>query len=376
MEFFKALLQRDAVSDDTAREQYHTIFGFTTSGKTAAIAIDIVYWFIIFVAYCFAFHALEAILITWHWVLISLASLAVVGLPYCVKIILFGRKQFPFKAAVLCLFLSLLPTIFDFAGLYSETGVQDSLKTSKSSIVETLSYFEAESKKSVQNQEQEIRNDVRNKKETIEHNLFVKVTDTKRQIEDANQEVIDERQGVKGKAGDGPRARELQAEVRKLQAQAEIEQQSAKIEIKKQFETLDSQIEDNLKSLKQSSSLLGDRIVSCKKDINNAHSFKELETEVINANSLISTIASTLNIKFEPIKITGTDNIIKVSFTALTMFDITALVCFLLAVLMEIGDIIITYTMRYEPKIEIPAITSEELKEHRYKKYTKTYEGY
>lgn len=375
MKFLTKLFQRETVTEDTALKQYHTIFGFTTNNQIASIAIDIVYWFIIFVAYCFAFHALNVILISWNWTLIALASVAVVGLPYCVKIILFGRKEFPFKAAILCLFLSLLPTIFDFAGLYSETGVQDSLKNSKEKIAETLSYFEAESKKAVQQQELDINNSGRDKKIEIEKNLTSKSTELKQQVESANQEVLDEKQGVKGKAGDGPRARELQATARKLQAQIDIELQGSKTEIKKQNDAIDQQVQEQLQALEGSNKLLGNKIIACKKAINQTTSFKDLELAVIDANSLISSIASNLNTKFEPVKISGTDNIIKVSFTALTQADITALVCFLLAFLMEIGDIIITYTIRYEKKVPVPLIKKEDDFLHRVK-YTKTYEGY
>lgn len=375
MKFLTKLFQREAVTENTVLKQYYTIFGFTTNNQVASTAIDIVYWFIIFVAYCFAFHALNVILISWNWFLIALASIAVVGLPYCVKIILFGRKEFPFKAAILCLFLSLLPTIFDFAGLYSETGIQDSLKNSKEKITETLSYFEAESKKAVQQQELDINNIGRDKKVEIEKNLTSKSIELKQQVEDANQEVLDEKQGVKGKAGDGPRARELQATARKLQAQIDIELQGSKTEIKKQNDAIDQQIQEQLQALEGSNKLLGNRIVACKKAINQTTSFKDLELAVIDANSLISSIASNLNTKFEPVKILGTDNVIKVSFTALTQADITALVCCLLAFLMEVGDIIITYTIRYEKKVPVPLIKKEDDFLHRVK-YTKTYEGY
>lgn len=375
MEFLKKIFQREAVTENTIVPQYHTIFGFTTNNNIAATAIDIVYWFIIFVAYCFAFHALNVILINWNWILIALASFAVVGLPYCVKIILFGRKEFPFKAAVLSLFLSLLPTIFDFAGLYSETGVQDSLKSSKVQITDTLSYFEAESKKAVQQQQLEINNEGRERKAEVEKAVLTKSTTLKQQVEDANQEVIDERQGVKGKAGDGPKTKELQAQVRKLQAQSDIELQSSKAELKKQNDVIDQEVAEKLQALEKSNKLLGDKIITCKKAINETTKFKELEISVIEANSLISSIASTLSTKFTPIKILGTDNIIKVSFTALTSADITALVCFLLAFLMEIGDIIIVYTMRYEKKVPVPLIKKEDGVVRRVK-YTKTYEGY
>jgi hypothetical protein len=90
----------------------------------------------------------------------------------------------------------------------------------------------------------------------------------------------------------------------------------------------------------------------------------------------VSSIASTLNTKFTPVKILGTDNIIKVSFNALLSADTTALVCFLLAFLMEVGDIIIVYTIRYEKKVPIPIIQKEDDSYLRRVKYTKTYEGY
>lgn len=376
MGFIKKLFQREAVTENTVLPQYHTIFGFTTNNKIAAAGIDIIYWFIIFVAYCFAFHALNIILISWHWLLITLASLAVIGLPYCVKIILFGRKEFPFKAASLCLFLSLLPTIFDFAGLYSETGVQDSLKMSKVQITDTLSYFEAESKKAVQQQQLEINNEGRVKKEEVEKVSLSKSTELKQQVESANQEVIDERQGVKGKAGDGPRAKELQAQVRKLQAQSDIELQSSKTELKKQNDAIDQEIVEKLQALERSNKLLDEKIITCKRNIEETTNFKDLELAVIDANSLISSIASTLNTKFTPVKILGTDNIIKVSFNALLSADTTALVCFLLAFLMEVGDIIIVYTIRYEKKAPIPIIQKEDDSYLRRVKYTKTYEGY
>jgi len=375
VDFLRKIFQREAVTCDSVLSQYHTIFGFNTSNKIAAAAIDIVYWFIIFVAYCFAFHALSVILISWNWLLVALASFAVVGLPYCVKIILFGRKEFPVKAAVLCLFLSLLPTIFDFAGLYSETGIHDSLKDSKTQITDTLSYFEAESKKAVQQQQLEVNNEGRNKKTEVEKAVTSKSTELKQQIEDANQQAIDERQGVKGKAGDGPRAKELQAQARKLQAQSDIEIQAAKAELKKQSETVDQETAEKLQSLEKSNKLLNDKIIACKKSIEETSNFKELELAVIDANSLISSIASTLNTKFTPVKIIGTDNIIKVSFNALLSADITALVCFLLAFLMEIGDIIIVYTMRYEKKVPVPIIQKEN-DFLRHIKYTKTYDGY
>ena len=91
-----------------SREEHHTIFGFNTHNRIAAKAIDVIYWIIIGVALCFAYHSLSIILATWNWLLVFLVSLGVVGLPYCLKIILFGRKEFGVKSALLCTALSLL----------------------------------------------------------------------------------------------------------------------------------------------------------------------------------------------------------------------------------------------------------------------------
>ena len=178
---------------DYAKQKYQTIFGFDTSNKVSAKAIDIVYWIIIGVAYCFAFHALNLILVTWNWFLVGLASLGVVGLPYCVKIILFGREKFPRKAALLCVFLSLLPTIFDFSGFYAETGLQDSVKLSKVKISEQINLFEIESKKLASDAELTIKDAERQKLTGLEEKLSRKNTENLRSIDEANQKVIDEK---------------------------------------------------------------------------------------------------------------------------------------------------------------------------------------
>ena len=209
-----------------------------------------------------------------------------------------------------------------------------------------------------------------------EQTLLQSSTDLQKQVEDVNQQVQDEREGVRGKAGDGPRAKELQAQVRKLKAQSDIELQQSKAELKRQNDVIDQETNEKLLSLKQSIALLGDKLISSKKEVSNANNFKELDLSVINANSLLSSIASNLNVSYIPVHIIGSDNIIKVSFGSLTTGDITALICFLLAFLMEIGDIIITFVMRYEKKVPTPIIKSSNDDERRFVKYTKTYEGY
>jgi hypothetical protein len=373
LEYFSQPKQSNEVLDS-----YHTIFGFDTTSKVAAKAIDIIYWFIIFVAYCFAFHALDTILVSWNWFLVGLASLAVVGLPYCVKIILFGRREFPLKAALLCGFLSILPAIFDFAGFYSETGLQDSLKTSKVQIVETINYFEAESKKAAQQQILDASVKEREQITELEAQFDETLLEKQKELEKARQEIIDEKTGVKsgstsGKIGDGPRTRELEANVRKAQAQVELEQKNIKDNIERSSSNIKSDTKQKITAITKSISLLDQKIIETKKEINDAKSFEGLEGAVISANSLISSIASNLNTEFKPVEIQGSSNILQLSFGALFAFEITALICLLLAILMEIGDIVIVYVIRHEKQKTTSKIVSVESKPHLYRK---TYEGY
>ena len=369
---------------DFFKQKYHTIFGFDTSHKISAQAIDIIYWIIIAAAYCFAYHALSLILTSWNWFLVGLTSLGVVGLPYCVKIILFGRDKFPRKAALLCAFLSLLPTIFDFAGLYSETGLQDSLKLSKVKIMQQVNDFEASSKKAAQMHADRIKEQERSKLADIEAANSRKLTDMKRDINEANQKVIDEKLGVKadystGKPGDGPRSKELVAAVRRLQSEADIEQNNARDKIERDANVVRDQAKDAVKKSAEVSKLIDEKFTDIKKEVNNAHNFKELEFAVINANGLLSTVASKVNVEFRATEIAGSDNIIRLSFGSLMQLEVTALVCLLLAFLMEIGDIVIVYVIRHEKeKMEQPKIDADKNVAFpmRVAMFKKTYDGY
>jgi hypothetical protein len=363
------------------KQSYPTIFGFDTAHKVSAQAIDIVYWIIIGVAYCFAFHALNLILVTWNWFLVGLASLSVVGLPYCVKIILFGRDKFPRKAAILCVFLSLLPTIFDFSGFYAETGLQDSVKLSKLKISEQINAFEISSKTKSTEDEKQISENERNKIADIEDKLSKKKNQVLKDINEANQKVIDEKIGVRsdystGKVGEGPCAKELQAEVRRLQSQSELDSKLAEQQIERASNLIKEQAKDDLSKLKIANKLVDEKFVLLKKEVNACKTFKELENALIDVNGTLSTVASKLNVEYKPVEIIGSDNIIKLSFSALLNLEITAWVCLLLAFLMEIGDIVIVYVIRYEKEENSPikiAKTENDIKKFLYKK---TYSGY
>lgn len=367
-----------------SRPKYPTIFGFDTSHKVSAKAIDIIYWIIIGAAYAFAYHALDLVLHSWNWFLVAMTALGVVGLPYCVKIILFGRDEFPKKAAILCAFLSLLPTIFDFTGLYSETGLQDSLKISKVQILEQINNFEAASKKAAQSQEDLIKENERNRLAEIEASHSRKLEDITRQLNEANQKVIDEKTGVKadystGKVGDGPRTKELQAAVRRLQSEAEIEKDSSREKIEREVTLAKEQTKDEVKKLQSANKLIEEKFSEIKKEVNKAHNFGELELANIQVNGLISSVASKVNVEFKATEIAGSDNIIRLAFEGLLRLEVTAVVCLLLALLMEIGDIAIVYTIRYKREANNkPKISTQKDVEFpmRVAMFKKTYEGY
>jgi len=360
---------------------FPTIFGFDTFHKITAKAIDMVYWVIISVAYIFAFHSLNLILVSWNWALVALASLGVVGLPYCVKIILFNREKFPTKAALLCMFLSLLPTIFDFAGFFAETGLQDSLRDSKIKISEQLNYFEAQSKKAAQVTEDTIKENERNAIVEIEQSHSKKLEDINKQINEANQKVIDEKTGVKadyssGKEGSGPRTKELQAAVRRLQSEADIELNSSREKIGRGAELVKQQKKEEIKKLTDANKIIDNKFTELKKTINNTKNFKELEIAVVDSNALLSTIAAKVNVEFVPVSILGSDNILKLAFGSLFRFDVTALVCLLMAFLMEIGDIVIVYVIRYEKVVKREIHIAKVDTPRKDMIFKKTYSGY
>lgn len=381
-------------------ESYHTLFGFSTKNGLASKSLNFVYVIVMIVAIAFAFHALSLILTGWNVGLIFLASLSVVGLPYCIKIIMYGRDVFEYKYAVLCIIISLLPTVFDFVGFYSETSIKSELQSTKFKVLEKVNYFDKEARKSINKQLIDLEKTaniekasaeqvyINSQKEVVlksndalknidvEFNSQIKTLEKK--INDVDQAFIDETVGVRGKitsgvAGVGPRAKELEADVRKVKADAELsskeleankdketsnaqtrllldqkELESTKIReidrIQKEYIVKKTQLEqgimaiDNLVTVED-----GDSSVLLK--VTKASTFEELADISIQLNGAINVVSSKLNVEPQFIKF-DTDNVINLSFSALLRGDITALVCFGLALLLEIVDTIIVYMVR------------------------------
>lgn len=357
---------------------YPTLFGFSTKNKVAAQLLNYVYGVVMVVAMAFAYHALSIILSDWNKIFVFLASIAVVGLPYCIKIVLFGNERFELKHAWLCIAISVLPAIFDFVGFYSETSIKQTLTQTKFEIVEKISYFNTEARSKLEEEKIELQKKRDQELADLKTNTNQKISQLDARLTEAKQVLIDETEGVRGqyttgKPGAGPRAKEYQADIRKTQAANDLEakkitqEQSIEEErIINAYDKLIKQCDDGLKEIETlvSSDAKAKGLLF---QVNNATNFSELSKITIIVNNSISTISSKMGLEPKFVSYT-TDDVIQLSFGALLRGEITALICFLLAFLLEMVDTIIVFMIRgSKPKKEE---TEEEKKDKLfYKKY-------
>ena len=342
-------------SHQEGEEKFPTLFGFKTDNKFAANALNTVYGIVMVVSTAFAYYALSLILVGWPIIMIFLAALAVVGLPYCIKIILYGRKEFTLKMAYLCIAISILPTIFDFIGFYAKTSVRQSLVETKFEVLEKINYFDKDARESIT--KNIIQLDQNFNAQLVE--IDKKFNDQKAELSgvvlDAEQTYIDETQGVtgqstSGKIGIGPKARELEANLRRKQAENKLVIENLDGDKKREISRVTKDYEAEKASLQQGVTTI-DELVKTGKDsglvveVTKAQTFDELAETLIRLNSSINVISSKLKLEPEYIKF-STENIIQLSFGALMRWEITAVICFALAVLLEIVDTIIVYMIR------------------------------
>jgi len=357
---------------------YPTLFGFSTRNKIASQLLNYVYGVVMVVATAFAFHALSLILSDWNKLFIFLASISVVGLPYCIKIIMFGSDSFERKHALLCLAISVLPAIFDFVGFYSETSIKQALTQTKFEIVEKISYFNTEAREKLENDKIKLIQQRDKELADLDSDFTHQTNQLDTDLAQVKQTYIDETEGVKGQAttgkpGSGPRAKEFQSEIRKTETKNQLELKKISKEkeiqaekIKNKYEALIGQSELGLKEI--------DTLVSSDTkakgllyQVNNVSNFSDLAKITITVNNSISNISSKMSLepKFVSFK---TDDVIQLSFGALMRGEITALICFLLAFLLEMVDIIIVYMVRGVKRKE-----EEQPEEKKYKMFHKVY---
>ena len=336
-------------------ENFPTLFGFKTANKLAANLLNIVYGIVMIVSISFAYYALSLILVGWSFIMIFMASLSVVGLPYCVKIILFGRKEFTFNMALLCVIISILPTIFDFIGFYAKTSVRQSLIETKFEVLEKINYFDKEARESITKNIIQLDQNFNAQLVETDKKFNEQKGELNKQVLDAEQTYIDETQGISGKItsgkiGAGPKARELEAEWRRKEAENELALETLEANKKREIEKINKNYLTEKNSLEQGI-LTIDELTKTGKDsgmvieVTKAQSFDDLAETLIRLNSSINIISSKLKLEPEYIKF-STENIIQLSFGALFRGDITAIICLSLAILLEIIDIVIVYMIR------------------------------
>ena len=336
-------------------EKFPTLFGFKTDNKTAANGLNTIYGIVMIVAMAFAYHALSLILVEWNAFLIFLAAIAVVGLPYCIKIIMYGRKSFTLNIAILCIAISLLPTIFDFIGFYSETSIRQSLVNTKFEVLEKLNYFDKEARSAINSNIIKLDKEHNAALTKVEQDFNAQQSNLTKEVVDAEQTYIDETQGVSGrttsgKIGVGPKAKELEAEVRKTEAVVTLKKKELESNKQREIERLNKDYETKLASYQKGIEAI-DALVSSENnkglifEVNKAKTYDELADTVVKLNTAVNTVSSKLDVEPEYVKF-STENVIQLAFGALTRFEITAIICFALALLLEIVDTIIVYMVR------------------------------
>ena len=336
-------------------EKFPTLFGFKTDNKFAANGLNTIYGIVMIVAMAFAYHALSLILVDWNAFLVFLAAIAVVGLPYCIKIIMYGRKSFTLNIAILCISISLLPTIFDFIGFYSETSIRQSLVNTKFEVLEKLNYFDKEARSAINNNIIKLDKEHNAALTKVEQDFNAQQSNLAKEVVDAEQTYIDETQGVSGrttsgKIGVGPKAKELESEVRKTEAVVTLKKKELESNKQREIERLNKDYETKLASYQKGIEAI-DTLVSSENnkglifEVNKAKTYDELADTVVKLNTAVNTVSSKLDVEPEYVKF-STENVIQLAFGALTRFEITAIICFALALLLEIVDTIIVYMVR------------------------------
>jgi hypothetical protein len=337
-------------------ELHPTLFGFKTRNGVASKLLNFIYIVVMVVALAFAYHALNLILPDWNSGIIFLAALAVVGLPYCIKIIMYGRDVFEYKYAVLCILISLLPTIFDFIGFYSETSIRSALQKTKFEVLEKVNYFDRDARSVLTKRMLELEKEYNGQLTELDKNHNNSLKTIKDKINEAEQLFIDESKGVPGRttsgtAGMGPKARELEAEVRKAKAASDIQLKELEQNKAKESERITKDYQTKLASYEQGIKAIDNLMATNEEgeglvfDVNKAHSFNELADTAVKLNSAINVVSSKLNVEPQYVKF-ETRNVIDLSFSALMRADVTAIVCLLLALLLEVVDTIIVYMVR------------------------------
>jgi hypothetical protein len=263
--------------------------------------------------------------------------------------------------AYLCIAISILPTIFDFIGFYAKTSVRQSLVETKFEVLEKINYFDKEARDSITKNILQLDQNFNAKLVETDQKFNEQKAELNKKVLDAEQTYLDETQGVQGRStsgrmGVGPKAKELEADWRRKQAETVLSIETLDSNKKREIDRINKDYETEKSSLQQGITVI-DELTKTGKDsgivieVTKAQTFDELAETLIRLNSSINIISSKLKLEPEYIKF-STENIIQLSFGALMRWEITAVICFALAVLLEIVDTIIVYMVRGNKKHE------------------------
>jgi hypothetical protein len=257
--------------------------------------------------------------------------------------------------ALLCVAISMLPTIFDFIGFYSETSIRQSLVSTKFEVLETVNYFDKEAREKLNKNIIELDKEFNASLTDLEKQKNQKMSDLARQVVDAEQTYIDETQGVSGKVttgkiGMGPKAKELESELRKTEANVELTKKQLESDKQRELGKLQKDYDARLKSYQEGIEAINSLVSSEDKEglvfqVNRAKTFDELADVLVELNTGINTVSSKLGVEPKYVKF-STENVIQLSFGALFRGEITALICFAIALLLEVVDTVIVYMVR------------------------------
>jgi hypothetical protein len=268
---------------------------------------------------------------------------------------MYGRKSFTLNIAILCIAISMLPTIFDFIGFYSETSIRQSLVNTKFEVLEKLNYFDKEARSAINNNILKLDKEHNAALTKVEQDFNAQQSNLAKEVVDAEQTYIDETQGVSGrttsgKIGVGPKAKELESEVRKTEAAVTLKKKELESNKQGEIERLNKDYETKLASYQKGIEAI-DLLVSSENnkglifEVNKAKTYDELADTVVKLNTAVNMVSSKLDVEPEYVKF-STENVIQLAFGALSRFEITAIICFALALLLEIVDTIIVYMVR------------------------------
>lgn len=346
--------------------------GFSTQNAAWGRGVNVIYVVIMVVAGIFAFHALGHILVGWDTLVMLLAAVGVVGFPYFMKVILFGRKRFTALGAVLALMISLLPWQFDFVGFYSETGVRDALQKEATAAMKVISAFEVRATDRIAEHSIQTRED--KNRETLAAQVWrdEQIALLQDDVSRARHLVIDEKTGTPSAETTGVPGRDKitlvrESETRKAEQALADKKPRYEAEAAGRIERAKNDAEAKRATLAAVQNELGLLVPRAQVDekgnpfeetrkevvlplieqIAAADNFVELGEAARRVNPHMSSISSTIDIDASGIIVSST-NVFEMSYAALLRRDITAWICFLLSFLMEIADIVIAYAVRRE----------------------------